>query len=382
MKNPRRGVALVLVMMTLALMSVLAIEIIFASRVDLRIGRNARDRLQASYLAQSALRFSLLRLYLYREVKNRMDGAAAQPGMTLPNTITDKIWSMPLPNLPLPGMEVSWPGEMMSRIDSEGSKIPINLLDGNKSRGSGTTQVENVRKQIENVVKGLSEDETFDKQYRGLAAKDLIDPLQDWIDADSEKLGGGDESSEYSRFDPPYMPRNDRISTLGELHMIQGWTDDLIEKVGRNFSVFNSSLDVNPNYMSLDRIRSLCPQLVSEELQVIQKKRLETPFGTLADLQNFITTSPDIKNGRNCNFGELKDSKRETVFTIEGTGVVGEARRTFKMAVRFMESPAPKAAPGAASTPSPANPSNSNPTSPTTKTKLLDPVVLTIEEDA
>lgn len=386
-RQPRnKGVALVLVMMTLALMAVLAVEIIFASRVDLRIGRNARDRVQASYLAQSSLRFSLLRLYLYREAKNTFDSAGAAATGAPAAQIVDKIWSMPLPNLPLPGMEVNWPGETMGRIESEGSKIPINLLDGNRHRGSGKTQVEDVRKQIEALIAGLLEDESFDKQYRGLEAKDLIDPLQDWVDADSDKIGGGDENADYERLKPPYTPRNDRLPTLSELHMVRGWTDDLIRRMGSSFSVLNTSLEVNANYISRDRLRALCPKLSNEELAFIERRRFETPFGSMSELAGLITNSPDIPNGRNCKLGELKDKKRETIFIIDGTGVVGEARRTLKLGVKILEEK-PKNQPtqpgqSTSSTQSPGAGDPNDPKNDPSKTKLLDPVILTIEEGA
>lgn len=383
MKSSRKsGVALVLVMMTLALMAVLAVEIIFASRVDLRIGRNARDRVQASYLAQSSLRFSLLRLYLYREAKNTFDGAGA--GAAPAAQIVDKIWSMPLPNLPLPGMEVNWPGETMGRIESEGSKIPINLLDGNKHRGSGKTQVEDVRKQIEALIRGLLEDENFDKQYRGLEPKDLIDPLQDWVDADSDKIGGGDENTDYERLKPPYTSRNDRLPTLSELHMVRGWTDDLIQRMGSSFSVLNTTLEVNANYISRDRLRALCPKLTNEELAFIERRRFETPFGSMSDLAGLISNSPDIPNGRNCKLGDLKDKKRETIFIIDGTGVVGEARRTLKLGVKILEEK-PKTPPPGQGTSSSQTAGAADPNDPKNdpnKTKLLDPVILTIEEGA
>ena len=52
-KDPRSGVALILVMVSVAFMTIIIVEVIAASRVDLRIAINARNRLQAHYLAVS-----------------------------------------------------------------------------------------------------------------------------------------------------------------------------------------------------------------------------------------------------------------------------------------------------------------------------------------
>ena len=381
----KNGVALLLVMVSLALMAVISIEIVFASRVDIRIGRNARDRLQAYYLAQSAAKLSMLRLHMYKEVRNLVDqGGAAIP---LKPEMIDKIWGMTLPDFPLSNSKIEWPGTISSRIESEGSKIPINLLDGNIHRGSSPEIAKQIHGQIANLIQGQLAIEEFDKDYRGLLAKDLIDPLTDWIDADSNKVEGGDEDQDYDRLDPPYHPRNDRMPTLSELAMVHGWTDDLIKRIGKQFSVLNTSVTINPNYISMERIRSIEPTLTKEDLSVIARRRLEKPFTNLKDLETFINTDPGIKNGRNFHFDPetMKDSPRETIFLIEATGVVGESRRTLKLGVRMSSEEKPPGAPsgtppsGGEASGGGTQPSGGG-TNPEKPSKLIEPLVVTVEE--
>lgn len=357
----KKGIALLLVLMVLALIAVLAVEIIFASTVDLRIARNARDRLQAIYLAQSAARFSLLRLHIYAKVKS----LGSSVPLPIPNTTIDQIWSSPLPPFPLPGSKIDWPGLIQSQIESESSKIPINLLDGEVHRQANDTDAgkakviaEDVKKQVEEFILGLKENEEFDEKYPDLEVKDLVEPLIDWIDTDVNKLGGGDENRDYEKYDPPYGPRNSRIPTLSEIHMIQGWTDDLYNRIVPSFTVYGDSMEINPNYISLDRLRAIDRTLEDSDLMVIQRRRLEEPFKDLAELENFIKTSPEIRGGKGINFSNFKDVSQERTFVILASGVVGDAKRKLKMAVRFE----PNTASGAASSNTPGAPAP-NPTS-------------------
>jgi len=340
-KDPRSGVALILVMVSVAFMAIIIIEVIAASRVDLRIAINARNRLQAQYLAQSAAKLQLLRLHMYRDVKNLSEGNQNLP---ITKDMIDRIWSVPIPPFPLAGTKTTWPGEMRGSIASEGSKIPINLLDASEHRGSDAETAAAVRKQIEALITGLLETEEFDEKYRGLEPKDLIDPLVDWIDANRTRVEGGDEDRDYERLDPPYRTRSDRMTSLSELNMVQGWTDDLIQRIAPNFSVLNIDTKVSPLYVSKTRLKSWGPQLSDAELFYIDQKRLLAPqnFATMSDLENFIRSDPEIRGGDNFTIPEeLKDPKnqtsRERVFLIDATGVVANVHRNLRLSVIFLE---------------------------------------------
>ncbi|MBS1984754.1 MAG: general secretion pathway protein GspK [Bdellovibrionales bacterium] len=334
------GVALIMVLMSLALLTVLSVELIAASRIDLRIARNARDRVQALYLAQSSARMAMLRFRLYKQVRDFKDGAGA--GMAIPGLtpqVLDGIWSFPLPNLPLDAMtEAKWPGKITSVATSEGSKIPINLLDANPHRRSSKEVAETVQKQFVQLIEGMLQDEEFDKLYRGLRVDDLINPVIDWIDADNDAKSGGDELRYYDRQNPPYRPRNDRIPKLSELYMLENWNDDLVKRIAPHLSALNTSLDINPNYVSVDRLKIWEPKLTNEDLAYISVKRREQNFETLDDLAKWIQGDPDIKGGRTFKVPpELKPTTRETVFYVEASGIVGDLKRTLKLGVRFPE---------------------------------------------
>ncbi len=357
-KNSKSGIALIVVLVALSFMTVVIMEISSVSRVDIRIAANARNRLQAQYLAVSAARLQLLRLYMYKEVKNI---AADNKNLPIPKQMIDQIWTTPLPTFPLTfsaeeltsasnenkneeskaasdetksTTNIVWPGTFVGKISSEGSKIPINLLDGNIHKGSSEDVAKEVKRQLEELIKGMLQQEEFDEQYRGLDPNDLIEPLIDWIDENQERISGGDEDREYEKLDPPYRSRNDRIPNLSELHMIQGWTDDLIRRIGPDLSILNIGIEVNPNYVSLNRLKTWGPDLTPEELLLIQTRRLINPFDNLDALEAFVQSDPDIRGGDTFKVPEelkKKSTDTETVFVIEVTGVVGDIQRNMKI---------------------------------------------------
>jgi general secretion pathway protein K len=374
----KSGVALLLVMVALALLTVIAYEIAFTSRVEQRIGKNARDRVQASYLARSAARFGLLRLNMYKEIYNLKLGGQI-PKEAISDEIIDRVWNMPFPPFPFEGSKVEWPGTLSQSISSEGSKIPINLLDGNIYRKSSKDLQTQVREELQTLFKGLMEDEEFSKEYRDIDTNELIDNLQDWIDKDSDRVGGGDENSLYDDDSPAYFPRNDRISTLSELHMVKGWTEDLVKRLSPNFSVINTGLTLNPNYIPLQRLQSFHKDLTPQDLLIIQARRLEKPFADLKALQEFISSSGEVKNGRDFKFPkDYKSSTTERIFYIDANATVGDARRTLRIGVRIDDEAKPvKTNPDGTTDPPATGGTGANSTSPA---KMKVPVVITIEE--
>jgi len=63
-----RGVALILVLTTIAILTSIGVDFSYSSRVSLRLAENARDELRAYYLARSAVNLSRLLLHFQKQV--------------------------------------------------------------------------------------------------------------------------------------------------------------------------------------------------------------------------------------------------------------------------------------------------------------------------
>jgi general secretion pathway protein K len=79
----RRGVALILVLTTIAILTSVAVDFGYQSRVNLRLTENARDELRAYYLARSAVNLSRLLLHFQKQV----DQMGGQLGPVLSNVL-------------------------------------------------------------------------------------------------------------------------------------------------------------------------------------------------------------------------------------------------------------------------------------------------------
>ena len=92
----RRGVALILILTTVAILSSVAVEFGYQSRVSLRLTENSRDELRAYYLARSAVNLSRLLLHFQKQV----DQLGGQLGAALPGLLAGRTPGGGAPQLP------------------------------------------------------------------------------------------------------------------------------------------------------------------------------------------------------------------------------------------------------------------------------------------
>jgi type II secretory pathway component PulK len=150
-ESDRRGVALMMVMGALAVLTVLVSEFTYIAQVNQRMAYDGLDQLKALYLAKSGFKLSLLRLKGYQQVKAFIDANSkskssgpAAAGVGLPKSILEKIWSFPfifpLPT-DIPGLSMTdkeaidkfqgssgLEGHFTAQIDSESAKYNLNMI--------------------------------------------------------------------------------------------------------------------------------------------------------------------------------------------------------------------------------------------------------------
>ncbi|MGZ6081169.1 MAG: type II secretion system minor pseudopilin GspK, partial [Myxococcaceae bacterium] len=88
-KTPQRGVTLLMVIVSIAILTAVAAEFAFQSRVDLELATHQRDALRAEYLAKSSIGLARM-LLLFQKQLDRTTGALPGPlqGMNL------QLWRM------------------------------------------------------------------------------------------------------------------------------------------------------------------------------------------------------------------------------------------------------------------------------------------------
>lgn len=96
MRVTQRGMALILVITSIAILTTVAVDFQFNSSVDLQLAANARDELRAEYLARSSINMSRLLLRFQQQVNTmgggmNIGGMLEQAGITMPPEMKDLI---------------------------------------------------------------------------------------------------------------------------------------------------------------------------------------------------------------------------------------------------------------------------------------------------
>ncbi|MGH7915267.1 MAG: type II secretion system minor pseudopilin GspK [Candidatus Binataceae bacterium] len=290
-KKSERGVALLVTMMALALMTLLVMDFTTSASLGYRSAAGQANQLRAEYLARSAISVGLSLL----STDARQDTLAQTPHDGL-----DEPWAMPYPPVPLGG------GDAQISIVDEARKLDINLLISPRTGQPNPVYVAITERLFMNI--GVS--------------PALVPAIVDWLDPDSIESPGGAEADYYLRLIPPYEPRNGPMPTIGDLRMIRGVDDATFLRL-QQFLTAAPEPRVNINTAPPEVIAALVPQLSNDPSMVKQiiQARMVQPFlmptdvGNLAGLGDAATPLMKLI------------TTRSAYFTLTGVGVFAGARR-------------------------------------------------------
>ncbi len=297
-RNEReRGVALMVALISIAVLTAVSTEFLYTSRVDLQMAGNQRDDLRAYYLARSGIGLSRLLLSFQKQVDNIQlppgltdmlgpllgapPGAAGPggevPGMSMPSI---QLWKMARVDCYLlQGMIDSTGGEDDARAriseslnegrGEDGVVLPGGQRDFGDFTGCFDVKIEAEEPKInlhslemspialaqalavlgDRQFEFLFESEDFRRER--VTPAELLINLKDWYDADQTssvietdglvptfKPGFSDENGPYSRYEPRYQAKNARFDSLDELFMVHGVSDRLMRVFRDRFTVY------------------------------------------------------------------------------------------------------------------------------------------------
>ena len=205
-----KGLALIITLLVVVLLTVLILEFDFSTRTDLLAARNFRDGTQALFLAQSGL--AAAKAVLRDDIRQGSQYDAF-----------DELWAIPFPPYPVGS------GTVIVSIQDEGGKLNPNDLVNIHDRP--------VPKKV-NQLRRLFELLEVDP--------DLVEAVIDWIDENERPQPNGAESDYYRRQDPPYLCKNAKLSVLSELHLVRGVTDSVYEKIAPYLTVHSLPIGEGP----------------------------------------------------------------------------------------------------------------------------------------
>ncbi|MCC6278594.1 MAG: general secretion pathway protein GspK [Oligoflexia bacterium] len=370
----QKGIALIIALFAILVMTFLAFEISYNSHVEMAVGATNLDRLRAFYLAKSGVQISLLRVHIFRTVITRFGKDLGGNKGAL-----DIIWSFPFawpPMLPDGASGIDQDelkktikesfieGAFAATIEGESGKIDINDLASPSKKLQETTA-----SQLKAIIQNrLDQDDEWATENRGRIRPDeIVNNIADYVDEDIDSRNGGSEDSPYGRTDPQVKPTNRPLKTIQELHMVAGITDPLYNLIAPRVSVYGVK-GINVNLASAEVIRSIDKQLDDEKVKRIIERRGDPKAGPFSDLNDFTTfvqslgVNPQTFN-KEPEIPLLFDS--EINFRIRSTGIYKKTQREIvaivydfdkvkeQLSTHLQSSPGPsaQASPGAAAAP-------------------------------
>ncbi len=250
-----QGIALIFVLGTVAVISIIAIEMAQKVQMAKMMVVERRDSVKALELAKAAYRWSVFRL----QMDNTLDQVPPIPGTNYggkKDDMSEIQWTFPLV-YPFPVTSILTPesgtqntpedpgadGTFSSTISDESSKINLNDV------GSSTIQSGTRWSGAASVLVNLLASPRFSVFFSPTANKNILDlprAIDDWTDSDNQVnyVRGGDENAEYKVENANYKVKNGYLYTLDELRMLAPMNNKLLEELKPFVTVypFNAKL--------------------------------------------------------------------------------------------------------------------------------------------
>ncbi|MBD1400480.1 type II secretion system minor pseudopilin GspK [Pelovirga terrestris] len=186
-----KGMALLIVLAVVALLSALLIEFSFSTLVDLRSVETFRDRSKAYYIARGGVEAARI---ILQEDRNEFDHPT-------------EFWGEPLAGIPV------GEGDVSLKIEDLSGRLNINFVGD--ERGNPLPGYHRFIALCEEVL-----------PIDSGAAQSLADALVNWFHSDKTIMTADD--AYYHQQTPPYERRGAKLTALEELYLVRGFDEQTI----------------------------------------------------------------------------------------------------------------------------------------------------------
>jgi len=211
-----RGVALLMTIWIMVLLTVMALEFSFEKRVDLSIATNFRDEAQAYYLAMAGINMALAEVLSKEYYFGSPDGSG---------------------ELYFVSRQVKWDEAGQLEVE-EASPLREGVRLG---RGYFDYRIVDERRKLD--IRLSSNDERFrdlivDSGVDDMTADTIIDSMKDWRDADDFHRANGAEDDYYQAhyeeqgMSEPYLCKNANFDSVRELLLVREMTPEILFGTG------------------------------------------------------------------------------------------------------------------------------------------------------
>lgn len=373
----RSGVAILMVVATLMVMTVLVTEIAYGSRVRMLTAAHTQQRVQAYWLARSGVNLYSLILMANKELAKNSSLSGMAESMGIP--IGDALWQMiPVLNTGLLRMlmggdvdeedmeafqssgEVTeeireesregglfsdrnfldFDGDFTAEVVDHESRINVNAFVSDTKQN---VQESEVGQQLYFLMSGEENDQWFNE--RNLDRWEIVGNLKDWVDQDTFRSGGlgGYEDNLYNTLDPPYLTKNAAFETTDEMHLVAGWEGEVYDRFGKSLTVFGDkqgkvNIQTAPPEVLNSLVRACAtPKPTDDQLGQCTSTIEDNTFGfPPSGWKDFATRYEQycgIQLDNQCIKKKVTESS--STFTITSTGLVGTSSVVITTVVDF-----------------------------------------------
>jgi len=309
-----RGIALMIVLAAVTLLTSLATEFAYNTNVNYHLALNEKERLQASFLAESAINLMKLELKLEKEMRAKMQSSpvagAVQADLTGPlcqqfPLSTGLIRGVFLGQISMDqamggdeegggegeetaepaafvgGMEketakefLDFEGDFEGTCADESAKFNLNMFFGKnpiQTVMSGFNSYDQAKQMLTNILQRPEYKKLFPKDSNE-KIEEIVQNIADWIDQGDRvnEFGAtttGNESSSYPAGLTDYSIKNGKFLTLDELFLVAGVNDDWFRPIRENFTVYGGD-KVNVCLASDEMVAALIVQYANSSEKV------------------------------------------------------------------------------------------------------------------
>jgi type II secretory pathway component PulK len=282
----QQGIAVLIVLACLAIIAPFTATLNYQARVDWQASINVRDEVTARQIQRGAMNLSLLLFEIQRLVFNQkqfrdmmgtMDITQVAPylmsGFGTPEGMEELGGLAGVNTAALSELAISG-GTFEYRVTAESGKINVNCMalqgaadDKDNPAGRVTETLEALM--LPTLYDPLFEEEKADGQY--YTRSDILRAIADYIDDDDNafdlvrlRSGSQQEQYRYQQLAEAYAPRNARLDSIDELHLVQGIDDDWMAAFSHELTVYgNPKCKVNLNFASAEQIALVLRHSVS-----------------------------------------------------------------------------------------------------------------------
>jgi general secretion pathway protein K len=359
-----RGIALLVVLSTLALVASVVADFQYNASVDLQLALNARDELQAEYNALSALRLRALLLKNARVVTQALtsmsstfgiDSSLMPPAGQLLEMIPVECGLMSAITKKSGADEDEasgdfFPGDCEATSKSEHAKISLSVL-----RNASGAQAQRVQQVLLGFLSDPKLHRYFEKDDKSgdhaEKPEELVGSIADWIDDNTSTYDNqaGDEDRHYQYLRDSYRAKNAPFDSVAELQLVHGINDDLYNVLKDRVTIYNSTPEMELGTaddisiaLGLCSISTAgCDWLVQPAFWTALKAIRELGGATFAPMNLATLTAVIQTSGIPVDVSRLtqvfSDKNSTTWYTIDAQGELGNAKRHIRAVFQTQE---------------------------------------------